>query len=282
MRSGASQYEMVHMHSTPRSNLCCKELYTIVLRKLNQSEQLPENDEMDQGKIRELLKTLDSAQWKDVLQDFMMEGSFYMGERGFQEEEHETELRSFLDILFFACVEDDLDEHLKLLIEWLQKFKEKHDYLDLDKFYHNNVAMARACKKRDVGTVLTLYEAGFRFKTELEDHDVFELLVDEDQLMFEISFLEVRASTAYLLAEIQCAEGTQDSISKVMQLIHICDRLAQTRRGSIRKVDHVKKSLEKFLIKMLDLCHPNQDEEKCEITLFLSQGCYIHNVLKTA
>ena len=187
--------------------------------------------------------------------------------------EHQEDLISFLDILIFACVEDDLDEYLKLTIGWIQKLKEEHNYLDLDKFYQNNVAMARACKKRDVGTVLTLYEAGFRFKTELEDHDVFRLLVDEDQLMFEISFLEVRASTAYLLAEIQCKENTEDSISKVMQLIHICDRLAQTRRGSIRKVDHVKKSLEKFLIKMLDLCRPNQDRAKCEITLFLSQGC---------
>ena len=273
MSSGASQYEMVHLHPTPRSNSCCKELYRNVSRKgkqWNLTEKIPENDEMDQGEIRELLKTLDSAQWKDVLQDFMMEDL---------EEEYQTELRSFLDLLVFSCVEDDLDEHLKSTITWLQKLKEKHSYLDslFLKFYHNNVAMARACKKRDVGTVLTLYVAGFRFKTKLEEQEE----LDDNQLMLEISSLEVRASTAYLLAEIQYnykmpydpnVENTPDSISKVMELIHICDRLAQTRRGSIRKVDYVKKSLDKFLIKMLDLCRPYEDKEKCEITLFLSQG----------
>ena len=63
-----------------------------------------------------------------------------------------------------------------------------------------------------------------------------------------------------------------------MELIIICRRLAQTRRGAIKKVNGVKKGLEKFLVKMLDLCRPHRDPDKCEITLCLSKGAYTCDV----
>ena len=164
-------------------------------------EPRPGNRGLDQSEIREVLKKIDSRQWESVLQELTNVGSYFMRDKCFEKEDRRKDLISFLDNLLFACVEDDLDDHLKPTIDWLGKLTERHSYLDtlLFTFYQNNVAMARACKKKDVGTVFTLYKAGFRLKTKLERHDVLKL--DEDQLMMEISLLEVRASHAYLLAE---------------------------------------------------------------------------------
>lgn len=276
---------------------CSKELKK-VLQKKELMEPRPGNRALDQSEFRDLLKKIDSVQWKSVLQELMREGSFFMKDGCFQQEDHRKDLVSFLDNLLFACVEHDLDDHLTQAIDWLEKLREKHNYLDtllLFTFYQNHVSMARACKKRDVGTVFILFKAGFRLKTKLEEHDVLKL--DEDKLMLELSILEVRASQAYLLAETYHREASswldswvigndpsvedtinQDPINKVMELIIICRRLTQTRRGAIKKVDNVKKGLEKFLVKMLDLCRPHKDPARCEITLFLSKDDNIKGI----
>ena len=89
--------------------------------------------------------------------------------------------------------------------------------------------------------------------------------------MAETSILEARASPAYLLAETK-QDKFEDPITKAMELINICKALAETRRGAIRIVKNVHKDLEKFLVKMLDLCRPSPTPEDCEVRLFLSQG----------
>ena len=89
--------------------------------------------------------------------------------------------------------------------------------------------------------------------------------------MAEISILKARASPAYLLAETK-QDNFMDPITKAMELIRICEKLVQTRRGAIKKVENVRKDLEKFLVKMLDLCRPRPTLEETEVGLFLNQG----------
>merc|ERR1711884_721733 len=108
--------------------------------------------------------------------------------------------------------------------------------------------------------------------------------------MRELSILEVRASHVYLLAECRFGNRNEDvgndggtdpndPVSKAMELIQLCDRLANSRRGTFKKVKDIKKSLQKFLVKMLDLCQPGDHRKKedtkarkeCEIAQFLSK-----------
>ena len=313
MGSRTGEYELVQMpqrNAQLRQSFRCSKELRIVLRNKNLLAR-PGNREFDQIEIREQLRAIDAKQWESVLHELMREGSFFMNDGCFQQEHHRKDLISFLDNLLFAIVEDDLDEHLKPTMQWLETLKEIHDYLDNDtllrKLYENNVAMSRACKKRDVETVFALFWAGFRLKTKLETRALQKL--NEDELMLEISNLEVRASHAYLLAETyhrvansrpdnsnwvigndqnvgEDVEGTindmhirrHDTINTAMELIRICSKLEQTRRGAIKKVDNVKKGLEKFLVKMLDLCRPHEDPTKDEITLFLNKDDHIEGI----
>ena len=117
-----------------------------------------------------------------------------------------------------ACVEEDLDDHLRHTIEWLVKFHETFCYYreDLTSFYMNNVALMRACQKRDMTTVSKLYKAGFRLTIKVKskrnerkggDELKYESATLEDMaqegcdMMTALAILEGRASPAYFLAE---------------------------------------------------------------------------------
>ena len=293
MRDKSGNYEAVDQcvqMEVLQSNQCLTELKSVLQDK---ELLVPGSGELDQSDVRELLnKKIDSEKWKEVLQELLKEGSYFMLTGSFEQEEDRRDLKRFLENLLFACVEDDLEEHLKTTIDWLKdwpyhlttilkpphgdeegKQKEKKEEKS---FYENNVVMKRACKKRDISTVFVLFKAGFRLKTRLEVENVL-ILSDVDQLMAEISIFKARASPAYLLTETkqplqQEPINFQDPISKAMELIKICDTLAETRRGAIKKVENIRKVLEKFLVKMLDLCRPGQTLSECEVGLFLSQG----------
>ena len=272
---------------------CSRELKDVLLDR-GLLKRKPGKKDLDQRAIREVLKSIDSQTWGSVLEDLMRDGSFFMKEERFLPFCAREDLVSFLSNLFYGCVEDDLDGHLSFTTMWLHKLIRVHNYLEsylLTNFYDNNEAMARACKKRDLGTVLLLYEAGFRLNTNVDTYEVVN--IDDYRLMHELSILEVRASHVYLLAEHRLKEfnehvgydgGTcenlpHDPVSKAMELIQICSRLARTRRVAIKKVKNIKKCLEQFLVKMLDLCQPGdyrrdkgrEARNQCEIALFLNK-----------
>ena len=295
MRHKSGNYEALDLESQVETSKCFAELNDVFLEL---GLLLPGSRELDQKEIRKLLnKKIDSEQWSCVLKQLLKKDSYFMTDGRFQQEADKKDLMKFLESMLWACVEDDLQEHLKTMIDWLKELSEKVSHLDTilkppqddeegkekeEKcFYKNNVAMRRACKKRNIAIVFVLFKGGFHLQTRLEKEDVLKLS-DIDQLMAEISILKARASPAYLLAEtkqnfqdpmyFQDPFTFQDPISKAMELIKICQTLEETRRGAIKKVGKIREDLEKFVVKMLDLCHPSTTEDKCEVGLFLSQG----------
>ena len=291
MRAESGNHEAVNMdpgvQNQEENSRCLAELNNVLRHK---GLLLPESGDLDHGEIRELLnEKIDSRQWKDALQQLLKKGSYFRTDGHFREKENQKDLKTFLERLLSACVEDDLEEHLKTMIDWLKELSENASHLDTilkspqyekeeekedeeekeeKLFYKNYVAMKRACKKRDMATVIVLFQAGFRLQTRLEVED--SLLLTDDQLMAEISILKARASPVYLLAETK--QNFKDPITKAMELIKVCETLAETRRGAIKKVGNVHRDLEKFLVKMLDLCRPSPIPEDCEVELFLSRG----------
>ena len=153
---------------------CSRELKKVLLKQ-ELLKRKPGNKRLDQRAIRGVLESIESQKWASVLEDLMKDGSFFVREESFKTLDAKQDLVWLLGDIFFGCVEEDLDEHLKCTIKWLDKLKRVHSvfknqgkeddtqelesYLN-DNFYDNNEAMVRACKKEDRSTVYLLYEAG--------------------------------------------------------------------------------------------------------------------------
>ena len=159
--------------------------------------------DLNMREIRELLnKKIDGKQWNGALQQLLEKDSYFMRDGRFEDKKNQKDLKTFLEYLLFACVEDDLEEHFKAMIDWLKKLQkvshlsailkpahhnngkkkvEEEDEKEKEEkcFYENNLVMRRACKKRNKATVFVLFKAGFRLKTELEkDMDNLELTIE--------------------------------------------------------------------------------------------------------
>ena len=316
MRAESGDHEAVNMDpgvpSQEENSKCLAELNNVLRhqdldleetgellnKKIDWEDWKAGGQDLNLKEIRELLNNkINGRQWKGALQKLLEKDLYFMVDGRFREKKDQEDLKTFLQRLLFDCVEDDLEEHLKVMIDWLKELSEKVSQLDTifkprhyndgkkkeeekeekaeegkeEKcFYENNFAMRRACKKRNIATVFVLFKAGFRLKTRLEKV-VDSLELTDDQLTADVSILKARASPAYLLAETK-QDNFMDPITKAMELIRICEKLVKTRRGAIKKVENVRKDLEKFLVKMLDLCRPRPTLEETEVGLFLNQG----------
>ena len=68
-----------------------------------------------------------------------------------------------------------------------------------------------------------------------------------------------------------------DPINKAMRIINCCSRLVKGKKGVIKKILSIQRSLELFLVKMLDLCDA-RSHKACEISTFLDKDDHLEGI----
>ncbi len=240
-------------------------------------EVLGHSDELDQATIRDYLEKNEASDWEEVLSSLSASEAFSSVGR---DDARFSELLSFLDTVFSACVEEELEEHLRRTVNWSRELEARGviDCVRMMAFKTNHQAMVRACKRNDLQVVHLLYRDGFRLESTMEQPETCARTIqlhDEGKqvkdMLREMTLLEAIGNPIYLLAE-QRVDGT-DPVHRAFQLIKVCRTIVSMKKAFINKVEAMENSLKSFLEKMLDLCEGAE-----EVELFLEQDDDIEEV----